>query len=166
MSHSLIFGMTESGKSTLAKRLSHRFKKNGVGVLVLDPLNDEGWLCDLQTSDNNDFLRVYWQSRSCCVFIDESGETMGKYDTTMIKTATRGRHWGHSNFYISQRGAQISKTVRDQCRHLFLFTSSVSDSKILANEFNEPELLKANILPQGHYYHVSRFGKLKKGQLW
>lgn len=166
MSHSLIFGMTESGKTTLAKQLAAQFKAQGVGVLVLDPINDPGWQCDFRTADNEQFLQYFWNSRRCAVFIDESGEAVGKYDSLMIKTATRGRHWGHSLFYISQRGAQIAKTVRDQCRHLFLFTVSVADSKILANEFNQPELLEANKLLQGHYFHASRFGQLERGKLW
>lgn len=166
MAHSLILGMTESGKTTLAKKLAASYRAAGVSVLVLDPLCDPEWGADFQTSDPDEFLEVYWASRSCAVFIDEAGESVGRFDKTMEKTATRGRHWGHSNHYLSQRGAQISRTVRDQCSHIFLFTTALDDSKIHANEWNKPELKTCNALPQGAYFHATRFGKLERGNVF
>ena len=166
MAHSLIFGMTESGKTTLAKRLAKRYKQKGVNVLLLDPLNDPGWEVDFRTTDADEFLRVFWQSRRCAAFIDEAGDAVGRFDTVMQRTATRGRHWGHNVHYISQRGAMLAPTVRDQCGHLFLFTTALNDSKLHANEWNNPELAQANSLPQGCYYHVTRFGQLDHGQLF
>ena len=166
MAHSLILGMTESGKTTLAKKLAEHYKSRGIGVLVLDPMNDPGWACDYQSTNVDEFLNVFWQSRQCAVFIDEAGEAVGQFDTVMHRTATKGRHWGHSCHYLSQRGVQIARTVRDQCGHLFLFTTAFGDSKIHANEWNKQDLRQANILAQGHYYHATRFGTLDKGRLW
>tara|TARA_R110000772_G_scaffold264301_2_gene384773 strand:+ start:833 stop:1309 length:477 start_codon:yes stop_codon:yes gene_type:complete len=158
--------MTESGKTTLAKKLAAHYQSKGIGVLVLDPMGDPDWPCDYRTSDVSEFLDVFWQSRKCAVFIDEAGEAVGQFDKVMQKTATKGRHWGHSCHYLSQRGAQIARTVRDQCSHLFLFTTSLDDSKVHSNEWNKPELKSANGLVQGHYYHATRFGNLSKNQLW
>ncbi len=166
MAHSLILGMTESGKTTLAKKLALSYKARGIGVLVLDPLSDPEWQADFQTSNVDEFLKVFWASRSCAVFVDEAGESVGQFDSVMQKTATKGRHWGHSCHYLSQRGAQIARTVRDQCSHLFLFTTALDDSKIHANEWNKQELRNANTLAQGHYYHATRFGDLDKSQMW
>lgn len=166
MAHSLIFGQTESGKTTLGKRMSAEFKAKGIGVLVLDPLNDPGWSADFKTSDAAQFLDVYWRSKSCMCFIDESADVVGRYDAMMIQTATRGRHWGHCNFYLSQRGALISRTVRDQCSNLFLFKVSQDDSKLLAKEFCSPELMNASALQRGEYYYVSRFNETQKRSLW
>lgn len=166
MAHSLILGMTESGKTTLAKKLAASYQARGIKVLVLDPMGDPEWNADFQTSSVNTFLDVFWSSRRCAAFIDEAGEAVGQFDKVMHKTATKGRHWGHSVHYLSQRGAQIARTVRDQCGNLFLFTTALEDSKIHANEWNKPELRNANALEQGHYYHATRFGKLSKNQLW
>lgn len=166
MAHSLILGMTESGKTTLAKRLAANYKARGIGVLVLDPMGDPEWNADFQTNDVEEFLSVFWDSRKCAVFIDEAGEAVGQFDKVMHRTATKGRHWGHSCHYLSQRGAQIARTVRDQCSHLFLFTTALDDSKIHANEWNKPELRGANALQQGHYFHATRFGNLDRGQLF
>lgn len=166
MAHSLILGMTESGKTTFARNLCASLKESGFTRIVLDPLNDPRWGADFQTADVDKFLEVFWANRKCMVFIDESGDAVGRYDDAMQQTATKGRHWGHSCFYLSQRGSQLNTTVRAQCRHLFLFTSSKDDCKVLANEYNCPELMGASALPQGHYFHKAKFGPLQRGQLW
>jgi hypothetical protein len=165
MAHSLIVGMTESGKTTLARDLSKILTDAGEPVIVLDPMNDPRWSCGFRTHDSEKFLEVFWSSRGCHAFIDEAGDMVGKYDELMRQTATKGRHWGHSCYYLSQRGAMLSVTVRAQCRHLFLFTSPLDDCKALAKDFNQPELLKANDLPQGHFYHAARFAPLQRGKL-
>lgn len=166
MAHSLILGMTESGKTTLAKKLAAHYKSNGVGILVLDPMGDPEWQADYQTDDAEEFLDVFWQSRQCAVFIDEAGEAVGQYDKVMHRTATKGRHWGHSVHYISQRGALIARTVRDQCSHLFMFTTALDDCKLHANEWNKPELKTGNSLNKGEYFHATRFGKIGKFNLF
>lgn len=172
MAHSLVLGMTESGKTTLAKRLSHVYKRNEYGVLVLDPMGDPGWAVDFQTADPEEFLRVFWDSRGCMAFIDESGDMVGRYDLAMQKTATQGRHWGHSVHFLSQRGAQINRTVRDQCSVLFLFNTAKKDAELHAHEWNAPILETANTLPKGDYFQVVRFdsngraGVVKRGSLF
>lgn len=163
MPHVLILGMTESGKTTLAKKLCKDYQKRKIACIVLDPLRDPGWSdapdSDLffQTVDKDEFLATVKASQRCAVFIDESGESVGQYDTTMHWLATRGRHYGHNCHFISQRGQQIAKTVRDQCGRLFLFTCSLTDAKILADEWNKPVLREAHMLEQGEFFIVGRF---------
>lgn len=166
MAHSLILGMTESGKTTLAKALAKNYQQEGIKVLVLDPLSDPDWGADFQTSNQDEFLEVYWNSKRCMAFIDEAGESVGRYNKVMEKTATRGRHWGHSNHYISQRGTQIAATIRDQCSNLFLFTSSLKDCKIHSEEWNKKELLNGSSLKQGEFYHATRYGLISKGKMF
>tara|TARA_R110000782_G_scaffold263592_1_gene356313 strand:- start:5401 stop:5898 length:498 start_codon:yes stop_codon:yes gene_type:complete len=164
--HGLILGMTESGKTMFAKELARQFKARGIGVLVLDPLNDPEWQCDFITSDPQEFLEVFWDSKSCMVFIDEAGDSVGRFNNEMRETSTKGRHWGHSVFYISQRATLINQTVRDQCGQLVLFNSSLEDCKIHANEWNRPELKSGNILAKGEYYQCGRFTPLTKGRVF
>jgi len=166
MSHCLIVGMTESGKTSLAKQLSARYKSQGIGVLVLDPMHDPGWTADYQTDDQHEFMDVFFNSRSCMAFIDEAGESVGQYDKLMTKTATKSRHWGHSVTYISQRGTMINRTVRDQCRHLFLFASALEDCKVYAREFNKPELVEAANFAPGEFFKVGRFVPAERMKLF
>jgi hypothetical protein len=135
-------------------------------VIVLDPLNDPEWAADFQTTDPDEFIKVFWASQSCAVFIDEAGQSVGRYNEVMQRTATRGRHWGHAVHFVTQRGVQLPVTVRDQCGHLFLFTTARKDSKVHADEWNRDELENAHLLAQGNYYHVTRFGTCERGSLF
>ena len=162
MAHCLILGMTESGKTTLAKKLLRDFKKSGIKSIVFDPLNDPNWCSDEKYDDSDDFLESFWSNRRCAVFIDEAGESVGRYDMMMQKTATRGRHWGHSVHYLAQRATQLNRTVRDQCSHLFLFCSSKEDGKIHAQDWNDDALLRCNELKRGEFFHATRFDPARK----
>lgn len=166
MAHTLILGMTESGKTTLAKKLAARYKSAGLSILVYDPLSDPSWPADFRTSDVDAFLDTFWASRSCAAFIDEAGDCAGQHDKIMQKTATRGRHWGHRCHYISQRGTMINRTIRDQCSHLFLFGTSLEDCKVHSKEWNRPQLLDASKFKQGDFFHVTRFGDLTQSNIF
>jgi len=162
--HSLIYGQTESGKTILTQKLISSIKSQepNKGVLVLDPLNSEGWLCDYLTTEPRSFLEVYWKSRLCHCVIDESVDSFDDFQKEMIKTATRGRHWGHSNYYLGQRPMVVPKTVRDQCTQLFLFRVSMDDAKNLSKEWGYEDIANAHSLNQGEFYQVTRFGGCKK----
>lgn len=162
MPHVLILGMTESGKTSLAKQLAAQYKAQGIGVIVLDPLHDPGWNADIQTGNSDAFLDAVKKSRSCAVFIDESGEMIGQYNKEMQWLATRARHYGHNSHFIAQRGAQLSPNIRDMCGHLFVFNISRVDSELIAREWNRDELLEANKLKKLEYFHCSRFGDLTR----
>lgn len=173
MAHVLINGMTLSGKTALSKRLCRHYQAENWGVIILDPLHDPGWYRQgtdenlfFQTDDNQEFLYTARNSQRCMIFVDESGESVGQYDKEMHWLATRGRHYGHTVHFISQRGAQIAKTVRDQCVRLFLFVSSLDDCKVHAREYNKPELLQANTLNQGEYFATGRFQPVVKYSLF
>src|SRR2546429_2492039 len=158
--------MTESGKTTLARGLAACIKSEGYGVLVLDPLRDPRWTADFIADDPDVFLDVFWRSRCCHVFIDGEGEGVGRYDPAMLRTATRGRHWGHSCYFLAQRATLVAPVVRDQCRHLYLFTLATADAETLAKEWNRSELCEASTLRQGEFFHCSRYGELTRGALF
>ena len=43
----------------------------------------DAWECDYKTDNVDEFLKVFWASQCCDVFIDESGDTIGHYDKAM-----------------------------------------------------------------------------------
>lgn len=163
MPHSLILGMTESGKSTLAKQLIKGYVAAGIKCCVLDPILDNDWNADYLTDDPDRFLYWWGHGESLAMFIDESSETCGQWDKEMIKTATRGRHYGHNMHYISHRGTGLSPTIRSNCTHLYLFKSDYKDCEIFKRDFCEPRILEAVELPQYHFLHASRYGPVKLG---
>lgn len=152
--HCLVVGRTLSGKTTFAKKKAASLKARGIPIIVLDPLLDPEWRADFITSDPAKFLDILWQSRGCAVFIDEAGDAVGKFNEPMNKCATRGRHWGHKCFFITQRVKQISTTIRTQCSELVVFKQSYNDTKDLADEFVEPLIKEAHRLDHGEFYYV------------
>lgn len=165
--HALILGQTLSGKTTLAKRLAQDYKARGVGVIVHDPMNDPEWHCDFKTADIHEFIEVYKKSTQCMVFFDEAGESCKDLPNEMTYTATKGRHYGHRNHYIAQRGTLILRTIRDQCSNLFLFNSGMEDCKIHAAEWNAPEIREqAPFLETGEYFYKRRMQALQRGKLF
>jgi hypothetical protein len=155
--HSLICGITESGKTTLGKHLASIHRKQGFHIHVLTSVWD-AWDADFLTDDKDEFLKAFWESRSLIVFVDEGGETVGRYDETMKATATRGRHYGHSCYYIVQASREINPTIREQCTQLFLFNCGRKTAETLAEDWNQPELANAPSLLKGEYYRCLRFG--------
>ena len=153
--------MTESGKTTLAKRLAKRYRQANVGVIVLDPMNDPGWNATASFTESAPFLDVVKRSKSCAVFIDESGDTIGRYNDEMFWLATKSRHYGHNAHFITQDAKQLARVVRTQCRHLFLFNSALESCDILAKDWNKPELRKAANLPAFQCYWTERFGSTR-----
>ncbi len=156
--HVLIVGMTESGKTTLAKILASKLHAAKHKVVVYDPVYDPDWKCTERFRDVSKFDEYLQANREVFAFVDEGGEVFADgNDTTYSWWATRSRHYGHSFVFLAQRTIQIPKTMRDQCSRLHLFTSSVSDGKILAEEWNNPELIRCNQLPRMQFYSVSRY---------
>lgn len=158
MAHVLICGITQSGKTTLAREIADAYQGRDIGVCVLDPIRDPAWPCDYLTTDPAAFLETVRQSWECALFVDESGEMIGRYNDSMFWCATQARHRGHRSHFITQRPAQLAKTVRDQCTRLCLFAVSPYDAKILADEWNKPQIAAAPDLPAGTFFDVQRFG--------
>lgn len=162
MTHVLIVGITESGKTTLAQMLCRSYRKRGFRTIVLDPLRDPRWEADYSTTWGSEFLEAARLNRKCALFIDESGETIGRYNPEMLWLATRSRHYGHKSHFITQRAVQLNKTARDQCTTLFLFRVSMDDAKSLSNEFADDALKSATQLNQFEFFHKNRFSVAKK----
>lgn len=163
--HSLIIGMTESGKTTLAKMLCRTLNNGGNKTAVLDPLFDDGWQCDFQTQNSDEFLRWAKSNRSAYLFVDEGSISIGRYNLPMQWLATMARHWGHSATFISQGLTQLPPAVRNNCSRLYLFTAADSVSKIAAEEFNKKELRDAEALGRGEFLIVPRYGDVRRAKI-
>ena len=161
MAHGLILGMTESGKSSLLKQIIASVKDKGIHTIVLDPLCDPSFGADFQTADPAEFEYMWKNSRGCVCGIDESG-TVGKFSDSIREAATKGRHWGHSFFFLAQKATQVEPLVRDQTSNLYLFRSGLQSRKILAEEYDCDTLTESVEMLEYHYCSRSKYhGKYK-----
>jgi len=149
MAHTLIVGITGSGKTTVAKNLAVTYRRRGVGVLVLTPCLHDGWESDYITDNPELFLQVVFLNRNCAIFVDECGEMIGRWAGPMTKLATRSRHWGHNVHFIGQRATMIDPNVRSMCECFFIFKQSATDAKIVAIESACDVFLDAATLKKG-----------------
>ncbi len=178
MAHTIIIGQTESGKSTLGKKLAAHYKTHKIARVVLDPMRDPGWHPEsagknaegfVMFDDPGEFLAYIKnpdQCIGCAIFIDEGGSMLNKYDKEFEWVTTQSRQHGHAAHIMTQRAQQISMTTRSQCSILYTFNINPDDAKIYAREFNEPVVQEAAGLQQGHFIRVQRFKPLQRGKLW
>jgi GTPase SAR1 family protein len=165
--HNIVVGQTESGKSTLVKRLIKAIKaETGMQSVVLDPLHDPTFDADWQTSNAQNFLKCVFDSKNLVVVVDEAGETIGHYEKEMFKLATRGRHCGHICFFIAQRAKLIHPTVRNNCGAAYIFNQSFDDCKMLSNDFNDAKIIEAANFVEGEYFYKRRMRDIKKFKLF
>jgi len=163
--HSLVVGMTESGKSLLVKRMCKKWSVQKKGILVLDPLGDD-WVCDWQTDDPDLFNQAVYDSRNCVCICDECSNYLQNSDREYHWWGTQSRHKGHDFFFITQRANQLAVNVRTQAKRLYMFHSSLKDCETLRNEWNRAELMNGHLLKQFQYYKVPRFGAIEKRMLF
>lgn len=161
MSHSLIIGMTESGKSTLAKLIVKQAKKRGVKTAILDPLKDPHFGADFQAQNGEEFLAWAKSNKSAVLIIDEAGTAVGRYNVAMQWVVTTARHLGHSSVLVCQGTSQLSPLIRGQCTTCYLFSSTAQTVKIISEDFNSPELMKMSRLNRGEFYIISRYDSLR-----
>jgi len=163
--HTLILGITRSGKSSLAKELAGEFKRMGRRVAVLDPIGSN-WRADYRTDDPDDFYIYAVFHDSHTLFIDEGGDFFANHAPKLIWLATKGRHPGHVTFYIANRYTLIPKTVRTNCENLYLFASHPDDIDELAKDFRCPELPElAGTLRKLEFLKVEQFEKPRRGRI-
>ncbi len=165
--HTLVTGKTDTGKSAIVKRLIRdHFRRSGKykKILVLDPKIDPGFLADFITGDPAEFLEVAEAETDCLLVLDESGETVGAHAGAVRKIATMHRGLGHQAFFITQRGAMLDKTIREQCSNLFIFRQGSEDARELARSFPDlkPYIDDVPQLEQGQFFYVPSFGKVTK----
>src|SRR5208283_2642893 len=155
--HSLILGTTEAGKTTLAKMIAKSLKEKGHPIAVLDPFEDDAWPHDFITSNDVEFLEYVKCHRDLFIFVDETAQSIGRYNDPMQFLATTARHLGHSSFFIGHRFTQIDPVIRSNATRAFVFTTDKDSAMLLATEFVQPELSHLPRFKKGQFCVVSRW---------
>lgn len=152
ITHSLICGVTMSGKTTLARAFAQHFCKKGEKVIVYDPLGThtangadwgEGAIVFRDDFQFFDYLTSDGVSHAH-VFIDESADLFSLENRDNFWLATRGRHFGFQLYFIAQRPKMLAPTVRNQCGFCYMFRLSKDDSKEISADFGHdyPDIIK------------------------
>lgn len=157
--HSLICGVTESGKTTLAKAVTQRLRKKGARVMVYDPVYYPGeshpWGagCFIYTEPDEFFADVAKpENHGSHLFIDESGELFTQGDRDRFWLLTRGRHYGYSVNLIAQRPKMLAPTIRTQCSTAYVFRLAADDLDEVGRDFGHK--LSHESLDRGDFLRI------------
>lgn len=122
-------------------------------------------MADFFTEDMDRFLAVGEKSRRCKVFIDESGETIGRGNSDALRTATGWRHLGHSCHFLVQAPTALNPVVRRQWSGAIAFRIDSGSAETLARELTTPELALASKLGQFEYLEAMPFRPVRRGRV-
>lgn len=163
MLHAGIFGPTLCGKTTLARHLCADFERRGIRCLVLDPYNAE-WPATYQTRKIGEFLQKAKASRSCALFVDESGQ-LDLRDAEHEWLLTGSRHFGHVCHVIGQTGVQLTPLGRSSITRLFLFRSTEETANYWREVFVDDRIRDATKLERFEFIRAEMFGEVKRCRL-
>ena len=163
MIHAGIFGPTLCGKTVLARALCADFERRGVHCLVLDPY-DADWPASWQTRKMPEFIAKAKASRSCALFVDESGQ-LDMRDSDHEWILTGSRHWGHIAHVIGQSGVQLTPLGRSSITRLFLFRSTEETAEYWREAFVDDRIREATTLERFEFVHACMFGDVRRRKL-
>ena len=151
--HWLYVGVTQSGKTTLARWHARALVKARHHVIVYDPVGtptagggwgdgDDGSQGFDFYSDPEKFNKAMESAKDSFVFIDESADIHSHSQVENQWMLRKGRHAGLYFRLIVQRVKMIPPNVRTQCARLFLFRAAKADQReILADFGHEPDVI-------------------------
>lgn len=160
MAHSLILGMTQSGKSTLAKMLTAELARRGRLVMILDPMLDSGWPeKSLVVSEPEELHRAAAKMTGAHIFVDEAAVHVGRSQKMLSWIFRFGSHWGHSANLITQHPTDLAPFVRSQCTSAYVFKSTAAVGELLRKRdgFRGDALLDIEEIPKYHFLMVDRY---------
>jgi hypothetical protein len=148
----LIVGVSEMGKSSLARRL---IAGAGLPYFVFDPIVDEWPDAEIVTPDFDEFCVALgsMSGEPRIAVVDESGDVFQVGMRHNHWLFTRGRHDAILPIAIAQRMTMIAPNVRSMASDLYLFGSSMKDCETLARDYNAPALIDAVDFVQGEFFH-------------
>jgi len=153
-----IFGMGQSGKTTLAKEFSRQtWLTKRMRSLVLD-INRETWgEHAMILTDDAEFERIVWNSRNLFVVVDEASTVIAA-DKDKTPLFTRIRHQAHSLCVVGHHGSNLTPQMREQIFVLCLFRVGQKSAELWAEHFAQDALLAAPSLGQYEFLRYELYG--------
>lgn len=171
--HTLISGVTESGKTTLARELARALAAAGQNVIVYDPVGSAtaggGWPASAVVFDDSSEFFDYVERPDVIgahVFIDEAADFFGVGDKQNFWLLTRGRHFYLHVYLIAQRPKMIAPNARSQCGRCYMFRLAVEDADEIGRDFGH-SLLGKTSLERGDFFILeSGTSKIRRANIF
>lgn len=151
ITHSLYTGVTQSGKTTLARAMARQASATG-RVVVYDPLGSPtaggewGERSEVH-EDLEPFLqRVYApEFTNADVFIDEAHHVFNHQDKSHLWLLTQGRHYGLRLHLLTQRPTKVHPDARTNCGRCFMFRLAHDDARSIGLDYGFSSIHKETL---------------------
>jgi DNA helicase HerA-like ATPase len=158
--HVLYCGVTQSGKTTLARHHARILSKAGYDVAIYDPVgtmtHGGGWPNGAQIiTEPADFHKYADRvsgdaDRPIFLFVDESADIFGHSETEAHWIPRRIRHKNVYLRMIVQRPKMLHPNVRTQCACAYILRLANDDMRIILADFGHgTEIVPDNGLDKG-----------------
>ena len=152
MEHAIYTGVTQSGKTTLARHASRTLLSHKAKVAVYDPMLTDtlggGWgEGALIFNDPESFLD--WvhsdESNHHIIFVDEAHHIFSHEQKEHLWMLTQGRHYGMYFNLITQRPKKIHPDARTNCPRCYVFRLAQDDVKDIAADYGFSNLHRISL---------------------
>jgi DNA polymerase III delta prime subunit len=152
MPHSLYIGVTQSGKTTLARACARDLSRRGHEGAVYDPVGTgtagggwpEGWPV---FDDPDEFLAYATDPKNLRkhLFVDEAHEILGHDGRDNFWLLTKGRHFGLFLHVMSQRPNKLHPDVRTNCAICYMFRLAQDDAYEIGKDYGHSNIHKFSL---------------------
>jgi len=150
--HSLYVGVTQSGKTTLARAMSRQLCAQKQNVAVLDPMGTltagGGWGEGALLFDDTELFLQWLYSDSAInyhVFIDEAHKVLSHEQNEHFWLLTEGRHYYLTLHLMTQRPKKVHPDVRHNCGRCYMFRLSRADANEIGADYGHSDIDKEKL---------------------
>lgn len=161
-----IFGPSECGKTTLAKKISaHIFRTEKRKSYVLDTIAKDNWgnHAEVDTDDSTFWDKIF-KVRDGLIIVDDSSVTINR-DNDLNGVFTTLRHQNHKLLVIGHSASNLLPQMREQLQRVFLFLQNEDSVKHWQTLFPNQKLDAAMNLQQFEFLTVANFKPLQRFKL-
>lgn len=161
-----IFGMIQSGKTTLARKLAwHFWRKKNQRSIYFDPKRDpvKNWWpeCGQTFYEEEKFWDAAWNNENLVVVVDEAAVSISRNrDLMSVFTMMNGRK--HRLIVIGHSGSDLLPGMRQQIGTLLLFRQAVEAADMWRQQFADAEIMQSTTLNKFEFLMAERFKPAKK----
>lgn len=161
-----IFGASESGKTTLAKKITAAiYAQENRPSIVLDPVSKSNWGTHAKVFTNEaEFWKYIFVARNCLVVVDDASTTINR-DGELNGVFTTLRHQGHKLLVIGHSANNLLPQMRDQLQRVFLFLQNDESVKKWSIQFPGQDLQVATQLQQYEFVTIANYSPMQRFQL-
>ena len=161
-----IFGASESGKTTLAKKIAyHLFKTENRKTLVLDCIAKSYWGEHATVyADEKIFWVEIFKQRGALVIVDDASVTINR-DNELNGVFTTLRHQGHKLVVIGHSAGNLLPQMREQLQRIFLFLQNRDSVEKWTTVFPMQDLSAATSLQQYEFLTVANYMPVQRFKL-